>query len=162
MNVSRFDEFSQALAPPLGRRQALKVAAGVLAVLWPRRASAQLLTCGFLTAGATLRGSGCAAGAIAPLPGVCAALSATVLSGILCPTACPVTVSSFSCTCSGTTAAYSANTVCACAPGTVTCPSTCPPAGCANCGACGTVCPRGTCCVAGVCTSSAGGACTIC
>src|SRR5437763_8001059 len=97
MNVSRFDEFCQAIASPFGRRQALKlVAAGFVAALWPKRAAAQLLTCGAVTTGANATNpAGCVGGV--PLAGVCTALQATALVGILCPAACPVSVTSSSC-----------------------------------------------------------------
>jgi hypothetical protein len=162
MNVSRFDEFCQAVASPFGRRQALKlVAAGFVAALWPKRAEAQLLTCGAVTFGANASNpAGCVAGV--PLPGVCAALQATALTGILCPAACPITVSSSSCVCSGTMATFTANTICSCPPGTVTCPTTCPVSGCANCGACLDACPPGRCCINGLCVLSSGGNCTVC
>src|SRR5207302_7423732 len=116
-----------------------------------------LLTCGAVTLNATaqqLNVNGCNSGS--PPPAVCTALQATVLAGILCPTACPITITSSSCVCMGTTVVFTANTVCACPTGTITCPTSCPPQSCTNCGTCGNTCPAGNCCINGVCTASAG------
>src|SRR5205807_126341 len=112
---------------PFGRRQALKlVAAGFVAALWPKRAVAQL-PCGAATVGATAQlAGGCAVGAINPSAAVCASLQATALVGIICPGACPITLNTTSCTCNGTTAVFTTNTVCSCPAGTITCPTTCP------------------------------------
>lgn len=161
-NVNHFfDNLAKTLAAPAPRRSTLKLlAAAAAVVLTPKKALAAN-NCGdnFGTGNITLPG-GCSGGV--PNDGVCAALAnALALNGNTCPASCPKTfVISNACRCvTATLAQLDGGSTCACPAGTVTCPSSCPTPGCANCGVCGNACPHGTCCVNGACTSSVGGSC---
>ena len=162
-----FDALSRILAAPMGRRRTLQLcAASVAAAIWPRKATAQLLTCGAVSVGVTaINPTACAGLITTPPPGVCAALQTTALTGILCPTPCPVTLNSTSCVCQGIVAVFTTNAVCACpsgtacgstccAPGQLCCNGVCTATSCTNCTACGVPCPAGNCCVGGLCLAS--------
>lgn len=150
-----FDELCKAMATDVPRRSAVKfLAAGVAAAFWPKRGAAQVLGCGAVSLGVTASGAdpGCVLNGI---PTTCPALMATALVGVLCPGACPTTVSSSNCVCNGATAAFTANTVCQCPTATpIASGMTCLAASCSNCGTAGNVCGAGHCCFGGMTCSS--------
>lgn len=164
--ISTFDSISRILAAPVGRRRTLQLlAASLTAAIWPKKAMAQVFTCGApvnlsLTA-ANPTCDGVLTGAL------CTTLSAQVTQSIiaLCPASCPPSAVVPTCGCNAGTVTATASAICLCATGTgcgqVCCPAgqlccggVCVASSCANCGTCGNVCPAGSCCVGGQCVTS--------